>query len=187
MPDPFLSNRANASLISESACTCTRVSLHIRWSASHKYVPFLLRLRVCKEQSKCNSREIPNEQVLVESHTHTHIHTRTTRNTTDATVQDLEWSVFECVLMTARHICKCVHVVCTLAWIIWPMPRPPLLSTPPSTRNIQDLEIVLWMTPPLLIGLNTPKHEANLAITLSCLCLILPYRIQTCRAKLSIT
>lgn len=184
MPEPFLSNRANASLISESACTCTRVSLHIRWSASHKYVPFLLRLRVCKEQSKCNSREIPNEQVLVESHTHTHV-----QQETQLTRQYRTWNgaYFECVLMTDRHICKCAHVVCTLAWIIWPMPRPPLLWPPPSTRNIQDLEIVLWMTPPLSIGLNTPKHEANLAITLSCLCLILPYRIQTCRAKLSIT
>lgn len=183
MPEPFLSNRANASLISESACTCTRVSLHIRWSASHKYVPFLLRLRVCKEQSKCNSREIPNEQVLVESYTHT----RTTRNTTDATVQDLEWGVFRvCVddRKTYLQMCPCCMHACVDYLAHAP---PPLLWTPPSTRNIQDLEIVLWMTPPLSIGLNTPKHEANLAITLSCLCLILPYRIQTCRAKLSIT
>lgn len=106
MPEPFLSNRANASLISESACTCTRVSLHIRWSASHKYVPFLLRLRVCKEQSKCNSREIPNEQVLVESYTHTRTHVQ---QETQLTRQYRTWNgaYFECVLMTDRHICKC--------------------------------------------------------------------------------
>lgn len=139
--------------------------------------------RTIKVQFKRNSKRTSLSR---ESHTHTYIHVQ---QETQLTRQYRTWNgaYFECVLMTARHICKCVHVVCTLAWIIWPMPRPPLLSTPPSTRNIQDLEIVLWMTPPLLIGLNTPKHEANLAITLSCLCLILPYRIQTCRAKLSIT
>ena len=186
MPEPFLSNRANASLISESACTCTRVSLHIRWSASHKYVPFLLRLRVCKEQSKCKSREIPNEQVLVESYTHTHTHVQ---QETQLTRQYRTWNgaYFECVLMTARHICKCAPCCMHACVDYLAHAPPPLLWTPPSTRNIQDLEIVLWMTPPLSIGLNTPKHEANLAITLSCLCLILPYRIQTCRAKLSIT
>ena len=129
MPEPFLSNRANASLISESACTCTRVSLHIRWSASHKYVPFLLRLRVCKEQSKCNSREIPNEQVLVESHTHihTHIHTRTTRNTTDATVQDLEWSVIRvCVddRKTYLQMCPCCMHACVDYLAHAPPPAP---------------------------------------------------------------
>ena len=135
--------------------------------------------RTIKVQFKRNSKRTSLSREL---HTHVQQETQLTR-------QYRTWNgaYFECVLMTARHICKCVHVVCTLAWIIWPMPRPPLLRTPPSTRNIQDLEIVLWMTPPLSIGLNTPKHEANLAITLSCLCLILPYRIQTCRAKLSIT
>ena len=123
MPEPFLSNRANASLISESACTCTRVSLHIRWSASHKYVPFLLRLRVCKEQSKCNSREIPNEQVLVESYTHT----RTTRNTTDATVQDLEWGVFRvCVddRKTYLQMCPCCMHACVDYLAHAPPPAP---------------------------------------------------------------
>lgn len=121
MPEPFLSNRANASLISESACTCTRVSLHIRWSASHKYVPFLLRLRVCKEQSKCNSREIPNEQVLVESYTHT----RTTRNTTDATVQDLEWGVFRvCVDDRKTYLQMCPMLYARLRGLFGPCPPP---------------------------------------------------------------
>lgn len=139
--------------------------------------------RTIKVQIKRNSKRTSLSREL-----HTHTHTRTTRNTTDATVQDLEWGVFRvCVDDRKTYLQMCPMLYARLRGLFGPCPPPPLLWTPPSTRNIQDLEIVLWMTPPLSIGLNTPKHEANLAITLSCLCLILPYRIQTCRAKLSIT
>lgn len=72
--------------------------------------------RTIKVQIKRNSKRTSLSREL---HTHVQQETQLTR-------QYRTWNgaYFECVLMTARHICKCAHVVCTLAWIIWPMPPP---------------------------------------------------------------
>ena len=139
--------------------------------------------RMKKNNQNAIQEKFQTSKFSRESHTHTHV-----QQQTQLTRQYRTWNgaYFKCVLMTARHICKCTHVVCTLAWIIWPMlPSPIAPWTAASTRIIRDSVVDDALH--FQLGFNAPKHQANLAVTLSCLCLILPYRIQTCRAKLSIT
>lgn len=76
--------------------------------------------RTIKVQIKRNSKRTSLSREL-----HTHTHTRTTRNTTDATVQDLEWGVFRvCVDDRKTYLQICPMLYARLRGLFGPCPPP---------------------------------------------------------------